>query len=145
MMAAEQWYEYQDNYKKYGLDMKPQQVKTVRTKAKAGITSKDKFRLLLLTVFAGALCIGLIITTAYAATIKYEINATIRENNTIIGEIENLNVKIKSATSIQTIEEKAINELGMVQPLPSQVVYVQGAAAEPMGEFALLLKDQAYN
>ncbi len=27
MMAAEKWYEYQDSYKRYGLDMKPRTVK----------------------------------------------------------------------------------------------------------------------
>jgi len=144
MMPAEQWYEHQNRYKRYGLDMKPRQVKEEKAKAKSAISSKDKFRLLLLTVFVGILCISLIITTAYAAAIKCNINAVIAENNIIVGEIENLNVKIKTASNIETIETRAITELGMVSPDPSQVVYIN-QVEEPSKEFALVLIQQAYN
>ena len=81
MMAAEKWYEYQDSYKRYGIDMKPKTVKTGTIKSKSsntGINAKDKFRLLLLTAFIGVLCIGVILTTAYAASIKYNINTMIK-------------------------------------------------------------------
>ena len=147
MMAAEKWYEYQDSYKRYGLDMKPKTAKkeTVKTKTSStGINAEDKFRLLLLTVMIGALCIGVILSSAYAASVKYHINTMIKENEVIQGEIENLNVKIESASNIQILESKATTELGMTYPTPEQLVYIDGTQ-EKTKDFALVLKEQAYN
>lgn len=147
MMAAEKWYEYQDSYKRYGLDMKPRTVKKENIKSKSagtGINAKDKFRLIMLTIFTGILCVGLILSTAYAASVKYHINSLIKENAVIQGEIENLNVKIESASNIQIVEEKAATELGMVYPNPEQLVFIDGNG-EMVKDFALVLKEQAYN
>jgi cell division protein FtsL len=146
MMAAEKWYEYQDSYKRYGLDMKPRTERKMNTgskSTKSAISAKERFRLLLLTAFIGALCIGLILSTAYAASVKYHINTMIKENQTIQGEIENLNVKIESASNIQIVETKAV-ELGMVYPASGQLVYID-ATGKPVKDFALVLKEQAYN
>lgn len=147
MMAAEQWYQYQENYKRYGFDMKPRAEKKERIKPKEsalGITAKDKTRLILLTFFIGILCIGLILATAYAASIKFSNNALIKENAVIQGEIENLNVKIESGTNIQILESKAVTELGMVYPNSEQKIYL-GEIENDMNDFALVLKEQAYN
>lgn len=147
MMAAEQWYQYQDNYKRYGLDMKPKTERKLNTKQKESksiISAKDKSRLILLTIFIGLLCVGLILTTAYAAKIKYNINTIIKENAVIQGEIENLNVKIESGTNIQIIEARAATELGMVYPTSDKLVYLEGDK-EKIKDFALALKEQAYN
>jgi hypothetical protein len=146
MMAAEKWYEYQGSYKRYGIDMKPKTVKKESIKSNnsnTGINAKDKFRLLLLTAFIGALCIGLILTTAYAASVKYHINTMIKENAVLQGEIENLNVKIESASNIQIVETKA-TQLGMVYPTPEQLIYIDGSKGT-MKDFAMVLKEQAYN
>lgn len=145
MMAAEKWYEYQDSYKRYGIDMKPRTVKkgNIKSNSNTVINAKDKFRLLLLTAFIGVLCIGVILTTAYAASIKYHINTMIKENTVIQGEIENLNVKIESASNIQIVEAKA-TELGMVYPTAEQLVFIDGTQA-PVKDFAMALKEQAYN
>jgi cell division protein FtsB len=146
MMAAEKWYEYQDSYKRYGLDMKPRtEKKEIRLKrSRAVISAKDKFRLLLLTAFLGVLCIGLILSTAYASSIQYNINTMIKENRVIQGEIENLNVKIESASNIQIVEARASAELGMVYPGTEQLVFIDGSK-ETVKDFALVLKEQAYN
>jgi cell division protein FtsL len=146
MMAAEKWYEYQDSYKRYGIDMKPKTVKKESIKSNnsnTGINAKDKFRLLLLTAFIGVLCIGLILTTAYAASVKYHINTMIKENTVLQGEIENLNVKIESASNIQIVETKA-TQLGMVYPTPEQLIYIDGSKGA-IKDFAMVLKEQAYN
>ena len=146
MMAAEKWYEYQDSYKRYGIDMKPKTVKKENIKSNnsnTGINAKDKFRLLLLTAFIGVLCISLILTTAYAASVKYHINTMIKENTVLQGEIENLNVKIESASNIQIVEAKA-TQLGMVYPTPEQLIYIDGSKGT-IKDFAMVLKEQAYN
>ena len=144
MMSAEKRYEYQESYKRYGVDMKPQQVRIKREKAKALISAQDKFRLLVLTIFLGILCVGIIITTAYAAQLQYDINTILSENTELEGEIQNLNVTLKRETNITAIEEKAMNELGMVYPYANQVVYL-GEEKPVTSDFAMLLKDQAYN
>jgi cell division protein FtsL len=147
MMAAEKWYEYQDSYKRYGLDMKPRTVKKENIKSKSQsstINAKDKSRLLMLTVLIGVLCIGVILSTAYAASVKVHINTMIKENAVIQGEIENLNVKIESASNIQIVESRAVTELGMVYPTSEQLVFINGTQ-EKVKDFALALKEQAYN
>ncbi len=146
MIPAEQWYEYQDNYKKYGFDMRPEKAKPMvkRHKNKSNVTSKDKAMMLILAFFVGMLAVSLIIMTAYSANVKYEVNKIIAANDVTTGEIENLRVKINQANNIQSIEYKAVNELGMVYPNPDEFIYIQGAT-ENVQDFALLLKEEAYN
>lgn len=147
MMAAEKWYEYQDSYKRYGIDMKPSTEKKGNIKSKnpnTGINARDKFMLLTITILAGILCVSLILSTAYAASIKYNINSLIKENTVIQGEIENLNVKIESASNIQIVEAKAVAELGMLYPAAGQLIFID-ENKETVKDFALVLKEQAYN
>ena len=144
MIAAEKWYEYQENYQKYGLDMKPKAPRKKPKPQKSGITAKDKTRLLLLTVVAGVLCIGLIITTAFAASIKYETNQIIQQNHELEAEIENLNVAVYSESNIEALEEKAMDKQGMVYPSSKQVVYLT-EGEQPKDGFADIMRKQAYN
>jgi len=146
MLAAEKWYAYQENYQKYGLDMRPAEEKKIRerTEKEAVISVKDKLRLLVLIVAMGALFAGVVAATAYGAKIQYNINTLQAQSSQVQGEIENLNVKIKSATNIQTIEEKA-SAMGMVYPKLTEYVYIDGGASEPVQDFALALMEQAYN
>lgn len=144
MMTAEKWMEYQKSYKRYGVDLAPQQVRLRKEKERSGLSAQDKARILMLTILTGLLCVGVIIATAYAAQLQYDINTIISKNTEIEGEIQNLNVTLKKETNIAAIEEKAIGELGMVYPLPGQIVYLQGEQEAPK-DFAMLLKDQAYN
>ena len=144
MIPAEQWYEYQESYKKYGFDMKPRETKVNKQKPKAVISAKDKTRLIMLIVFLGTLCIGIIVSTAYAAKLQYDINTILNENNILQGEIDNLNVAIKKESNIAIIEEKATSELGMIYPQGSQIVRLGEKKVEG-SDFARTLKEQAYN
>lgn len=147
MMLAEKNYGYQRERRHYKTDVKLEKVErseqVYKKNSSAVISSKDKLILLALTLFVGLLCVGLILTTAYAAKVKYNINNLTNENAVITGEIEALNVKIKTGTNLQTIEQKAISEIGMVYPTPDQFVFVDGK--KPAKDFALALKEQAYN
>ncbi len=144
MIPAEKWYEYQESYKKYGFDMKPRETKVNKQKPKAVISAKDKTRLIMLIVFLGTLCIGIIVSTAYAAKLQYDINTILNENNILQGEIDNLNVAIKKESNIAIIEEKATSELGMIYPQGSQIVRL-GEKKVEVSDFAMTLKEQAYN
>ncbi len=145
MVTAEKWYEYEENYIKYGLDLGTDVRRKKAPKAKRHIASaKDRKRGMVYIILLAAVCVGVVISSAYAATLKCEINSIIAANTDIEREIETLTVEIKTANNISAIETKAINELGMVYPTSAEIVYVI-EEDEPATDFAMLLKDQAYN
>ncbi len=146
MLTAEKWYQHQEKYVKYGIDMRP--AGTIPEAAdivkKNPLTAQDKARLLLLILIIGALAIAGVVTTAYATQIKYNINTISKENTVLQGEIENLHVAIKAENNIKTIEEKAVAELGMVYPAYDQMVFLP-EEPKKVNDFAMVLKEQAYN
>ncbi len=143
MMEAEKWYQYQENYQKYGFDMKPRQPRR-KVRQRPAVSAKDKTRMLLLLLVVGVLCVGLIIAAAYAASVQYDTNQIIKENNELSAQIESLDVKIYSINNIEAIEKKAIKEQKMAYPKSKQIVYLPGDEV-PKAGFAEKLKKQAYN
>ncbi len=143
MMEAEKWYQYQENYQKYGFDMKPKRPRR-KVQQRPVVSAKDKTRMLLLLLVVGMLCIGLIITRAYAASVKYDTNQIIKENNELSAQIESLDVKVYSINNIEAIEKKATKEQKMMYPASKQIVYLAGDEV-PEDGFAEELKKQAYN
>ena len=150
MIAAERWYEYQKNYQKYGLDMKPQPEREERSRRrrsakKPAISAGEvKKAALSLVMIAGIAMIMLIIITAYSANLQYNINSMLKENRALAGEIENLQVKVYSANNIEYVESKATGELGMVYPSESSKVYITNDDIPEEG-FADMLREKAYN
>jgi len=144
MMTAEKWYEYQENYKRYGLDMKPKADKFVAVKREPEITLSERVKTLTTLFLAGLLSVLIIISIAYTAGVTYEINMITKDNKQISGEIDNLNVNIKNATNIRHIEKMAQEELGMIYPSPERFVFLT-RHEKPQGDFAMLIKEQAYN
>ena len=152
MMEPERWYEYQKNYQKYGFDMKPKpepkpaqkrprQRKTVKVPFLLGRGKKMAFSAV---VAAGVIMIMLIIVTAYAANIRYDINSMIKENNTLMGEIENLQAQMYTTNNINYVENKATSELGMAYPETGSKVYITMDDVPEKG-FSDVLKEKAYN
>ena len=149
-MAAERWYEYQKNYQKYGLDMKPQPEQEERSRRRRGAkkpaisAGEGKKAALSMVMIAGVAMIMLIIITAYSANLQYNINSMLKENRALAGEIENLQVKVYSANNIEYVESKATGELGMVYPSESSKVYITNDDIPEEG-FADMLREKAYN
>ena len=146
MMAAEKWYEYQANYQKYGFDMQPRPVPQIKEKPtkQTGLCASDKLHILELLFLVGLLCVGMVITTAYGAKAQYNINQIKAECASLQGEIQNLDVAIKSAASIESVEVKAVGELGMVYPSSSDIAYVDCGGQETE-KLSLALKENAYS
>ena len=150
MIAAERWYEYQKNYQKYGLDMKPQPEREERSRRRRSAkkpaisAGEGKKAALSLVMIAGIVMIMLIIITAYSANLQYNINSMLKENRALAGEIENLQVKVYSANNIEYVESKATGELGMVYPSESSKVYISNDDIPEEG-FADMLREKAYN
>ncbi len=142
MITAEQWYEHQGNYSKYGFDMKPHVAVPKMTVVKTTIIDRRKLMVFILVV--GFVFIAAIVASAYAASITYSNNQLTAEINMLQGEVDALSIDIESASNVQSIEKRAIEELGMVYPRDDQYVQIAGQEA-PGNDFALLLKEAAFN
>ena len=108
------------------------------------MSRQDKKRLLTGAVIVGLICIIMVVVTAYAAELKVENNTLMASNETIQGEIDTLGVKIKSANNIEHIEKVATGKLGMVYPEEGECVYLSDEDT-PLENFAMVIKEQAYN
>ncbi|MBE6032193.1 MAG: hypothetical protein E7224_03265 [Clostridiales bacterium] len=145
MMAAEKWYEYQKSYARYGLDMRPVEEEAPREKKTTtpAVSGSVKVALIALAILIGVFFIGLIISTAYSATLQYDINQIGTQMEEVQADIDNLNVKIKAAANLQTLEDRAVAELGMVYPTVERMVYLDRVEA-PSENFSLALREDAY-
>ncbi len=156
MIAAEQWYEYQRQYQKYGLDLKPDeeeasrkaQRKQEREAARArGLILKlqSDHRLMFSLVMATAVVLMIIVVmVSYAAKVTYDINTIKAENDVIAGEIEDLDVQLMSANTVVYIESQAKEKLNMKNPDTKHCIYLS-TAETPEDGFADMLKAKAYN
>ncbi|MDO4869258.1 MAG: cell division protein FtsL [Bacillota bacterium] len=156
MIAPEQWYEYQQQYQKYGIDMRPQterthvrrqkrkaQNRTPLTRLASIAAGSDRKAMLSLVLVGAIILIMVVVMSSYAAKLTYDINKTQVENDALIGEIEDLDVKMMSSTNISYIEQKAKKELGMKTAGTSSCVFIS-ADDVPEEGFADILKKKAY-
>ena len=152
MIAPEQWYEYQEQYQKYGLDLKPQESREHREKRRQAAKQKAGFEInvgrdrraamLLLAAIVVALIL-VIVLTAYAASVRYEIGQVQAENNLLWDEIKNLQSHETAMNGVGYVEKRAQKELGMVAAGTEQCVYITSDDAPEAG-FADVLKAKAY-
>ncbi|MCQ2545292.1 MAG: cell division protein FtsL [Clostridia bacterium] len=155
MIAAQEWYEYQKQYQKYGIDMKPQSeripVPQRRKQQRKNPLSKgmvlsigSDHKIMLSLVLIGVLVLMMVVVIAsYSAKLTYDINKTKAENDVISGEIEDLDVKMLSSSTITYIEGQAKGKLGMKNPDSKHCVYITAEDAPDTG-FADILKEKAY-
>ena len=157
MIAPEQWYEYQQQYQKYGIDMKPQpesrEVRKQRRKAEQEsvfarlrlvATTSDRKVMLSLVIVGAIVLIMAVVMSSYAAKLTYDINRMQVENDALIGEIEDLDVKMMGSTNISYIEETARKDLGMKTAGTENCVFIS-AEDVPEEGFADILKAKAYD
>ena len=152
MIAPEQWYEYQQQYQKYGLDMKPQESREHRERRRqaarqaAGFElsfAKDRKTMLILLLIAVMTMILVIVMTAYAASIRYDIGQVQAENSVLWDDIKNLQSNQTTKNGVGYVEEKAKQELGMVTAETEKCVYITSEDI-PTAGFADVLKAKAY-
>ncbi|MGX8773964.1 MAG: hypothetical protein ACSW8G_02785 [Bacillota bacterium] len=156
MIAAEQWYEYQRQYQRYGLDMRPEEEsisqrerrRQEREAAKARGTVLRlgaNHRIMFSIVIAVAVVFMMVvIIVSYGAKVTYDINTIKAENDVISGEIEDLDVKMLSSNTVIYIESQAKEKLGMKNPDNKHCVYLSSSETPEKG-FADMLKAKAYN
>lgn len=108
-----------------------------------GITLRELHQLIGIAVIVGVLLIGLLVINAYAASIQCSINDLTKDNLSIEDEIDTLNMKIDSSTSIEQIESYAMDKLNMSYPKSNQCIYIEEDAVL-MDNFASVLRQKAY-
>ena len=155
MIAAEEWYAYQKQYQKYGLDLQPEEEAARRAQRKQereaartrGLVLKvqSDHRVMFSIVMAVAVVLMIIVVmVSYAAKVTYDINTIKAENDVIAGEIEDLDVKMLSANTVVYIEEQAKKKLDMKNPDTKHCIYLS-TKETPADGFADMLKAKAYN
>lgn len=137
MLAAEKKYPIYDNnyYDDY--------EKSYSEKRKISITTGEKIKLIFTVFGLGAMCIVMIMSSAYTSQIKYNINSINKEIGIVEGEIQNLVVAIERESEIVSIEEKALG-MGMIYPSAEQMVFLEDSIREET-DFASVLRREAYN
>ena len=152
MIAAEQWYEYQEQYQKYGMDMQPEESREQRIRRRKTsrpspaldpAALKDRKLILLLIASLAAVAIMMIVMTSYAASIRYDISAAEAENNALWDEIKQLQSSQTTMNGVAYIEQRAKEELDMKSAKDDHIVYLTGKDAPPQG-FAEMLESKAF-
>lgn len=154
MIAPEQWYEYQKQYQKYGIDMKPQEDLEARRAERrrraeehsesVAVPKSGRKPVLLMVLFVAAVLILGVVMASTSAKLTYDINKLKAENDAIVGEIGDLDVKIMSSAKISYVEGAAKSKLGMKTAGAKNIVYIS-AEDVPEEGFADIIKEKAYN
>ena len=152
MIAAEQWYAFQEQYQKYGLDMKPRETRQAReqrrraTRVKATMDLailKDRKLILLGIAVMAVIMILFIVATAYAASIRYDISMVEAENNILWDDIKHLQSSQTSLNGVGYVEQRAGEALKMKTAPASSIVYINSGDIPAEG-FADVLKSKAF-
>jgi len=104
--------------------------------------SRERFGIMALITGICALILIVISVNVYATRIQYEINEINTEILKSQRSIQNLEVKIRSATDINTLEARAF-ELGLIHPEYDDIIEITGESG--IEEFALALMEAVYN
>ena len=99
--------------------------------------------MLVLLLIAAATMIMVIVLTAYAASIRYDISVVESENNVLWDDIKNLQTSQTTMNGVSYVENKAKERLDMVTAGTENVVYITSEDIPPAG-FADVLKAKAY-
>ena len=103
---------------------------------------KDRARIIAVIVAVFMVFLLIIGVNAYTAKLQYEINNLSRQIQESERQIQNLEVRIKSATNITNLESRAL-ELGLIYPDFDQIVFYDQGDAD-IEEFALALMETIY-
>ena len=143
MTSAEKWAEYQTGNIKYGFDMRPPEKKSEEPKAKpATLGTRQRIQSFVFVIICGFIFIGLIALNAFSSKLQYDINMLNKEILSVERVVQNLEVDIKTATNITTVEARAIS-IGMVYPTFEEMVYLDSGTGV-IEDFALALRESAY-
>ena len=105
--------------------------------------NRNKAKIIIIMILIAAVCISYVGLNAYSSKLQYEINRINSDIQLTSYKTANLEVKIKSATNINTLESKAL-EMGLIYPGFDRIITIRNTGEEPR-DFATALKQNAYN
>lgn len=128
-MQEAKWYDFEEAYRQHGLTPEEKQEIALSQKKKpvqkkSIFSARDKKVILMLVAVIGLAAILSIVSAAYTATLKYQINTLMQENVTLENEIVDTDIKLQTSNSIINLEKRAKKMLGMKYPSSDQIVYV---------------------
>ena len=132
-MAAEGLQNYEENYRKYGVDLAPEVTsEELRKRAaqrtgnqkKNRVKASDRVMILILIIAVGICAFVAICLEAWQSDINYRIYGLNQKAEKITGEIDNLNVKLNGWNQLDEIESYAVSNFALTYPDQDQYVYV---------------------
>jgi len=126
------------DYSRYE-QLEMEQVREITESPRKKVHKKEKHKTHLMSIlFVFGLSIFIISRYAYMAEINYNIKNLEKEYSALVKENTDLNVQLMKSISLETLEKKAIEELGMQYPdIQNQIAYVNvEIAAQPAGNEA---------
>lgn len=108
------------------------------------MNTKGQRKTVITIVLIGMICMAMVVMSAYAAELKLENNIMAKANSELQGEIDTLDMKIKSANRINNIADIASKQLGMVYANEDECVYLS-QSDEVTGNLAMIIRDNAYH
>ncbi|MGI6584640.1 MAG: FtsL-like putative cell division protein [Lutisporaceae bacterium] len=113
------------DYSRYE-QLEMEQVREPIVSPRKKVRKKEKHKTHLMSIlFIFGLSIFIISRYAYMAEINYNIKSLEKEYSALVKENTDLNVQLMKSVSLETLEKKAIEELGMQYPdIQNQIAYV---------------------
>ena len=126
------------DYSRYE-QLEMEQVREIAASPRKKVHKKEKHKTHVMSIlFVFGLSIFIISRYAYMAEINYNIKNLEKEYSALVKENTDLNVQLMKSISLETLEKKAIEELGMQYPdIQNQIAYVNvEMPAQPAGNEA---------
>lgn len=142
MVAAEKRYYYDERL--FQNETRQNESTETKKQKKLVLSQAKKIRLIMSLFLIGSICVVMITTTAYASQVKYNIFSINKEVKTLEGDVDNLNLQIERQCNLSVVENRALNELGMVYPSTDQIVFLDNTS-ENTKNLASALKQEAFN
>lgn len=142
MVAAEKRYYYDERL--FQNETRQNESTETKKQKKLILSQAKKIRLIMSLFLIGSICVVMITTTAYASQVKYNIFSINKEVKTLEGDVDNLNLQIERQCNLSVVENRALNELGMVYPSTDQIVFLDNTS-ENTKNLASALKQEAFN
>ena len=113
------------DYSRYE-QLEMEQVREIAASPRKKVHKKEKHKTHLMSIlFVFGLSIFIISRYAYMAEINYNIKNLEKEYSALVKENTDLNVQLMKSISLETLEKKATEELGMQYPdIQNQIAYV---------------------
>lgn len=132
---------------------KPESVKTKKAKfellpqaqaARDTLSASSLAKLIALMILLGVILLGIVLLGARATQLQYNINKINKENLDLENQITMLGIEIESAVSFESVEDYAVNNLGMKYPNQKQVIYI-AEDAKVDANLANIIREKAYS